>query len=114
MQAIFFCYNEHTKNLDKFLDSLLILLIIGWFTVVYFDWQYWKAAPYPIHSFIMHSVVYTMLFLRYCKALDFKKIMVELTYWPRLIVAALSSLITLLYTICLILCRLHYPAFLKT
>lgn len=105
MKAIFFCYSEDTSTMSKLLDQVLIISVISWFVLVFLDWSYWKAAPYSLHTFILYGITFTVLFIRFCDSLDFKRAMRELNYAPRLIAAFLSSLNGIVCNIVLVKCR---------
>lgn len=92
MKAIFFCYHEDTSAFNMFLDQVLIFSLAGWCFLVFLDWSYWKAAPYSVHTEIAHAIVFTILFLRFCEGLNFKKVLGDLTNPHRLIVALLGGI----------------------
>lgn len=91
----------------------MILSLGGWSVLVFLDWTYWKAAPYSVHSEIAHGIVFTLLFLRFCNGLDFRRVMRELKNPHRLIVSLLGALNGIISTITLLRCRSNYPDFLR-
>lgn len=113
MKAIFFCYDDGTATVDKFLDQIHIASVISFLVIIFLDWSYWKAAPYSVHTLILHGIVFTFLFLRFCQGLDFRRMLRELSYAPRLIVALLAGLNAILCNIVLLKCQSNYPDFLR-
>ena len=65
MKAIFFCYDENTSLRDKLIDQAHALSLIGFLVLVFLDWSYWKAAPYPIHTLLVYGLIFTFMFLRF-------------------------------------------------
>ncbi len=71
MKSVFFCYDEQTYMMDKFIDQIHLGTLGSFIIIVFLDWPYWKVAPYSVHSSILHGIVFTFLFLRFCQSLDF-------------------------------------------
>jgi hypothetical protein len=66
MKGLFFCYDGETYLVDKMIDQIHIATLVSFLIIVFLDWPYWKAAPYSVHTFIVHGIVFTFLFLRFC------------------------------------------------
>jgi len=112
MNHLFFCYDDPSA-LDKLIDIVHISTIGGYCSLVFLDWSYWKAAPYGVHSFSLHGIIFTFLFLRFCQSLDVKRMMRELSYPPRLIAAFLAGLNAIWLNLTLVSCSANYPGFLR-
>jgi predicted membrane chloride channel (bestrophin family) len=66
MKGLFFCYDGETYLVDKMIDQVHIATLVSFLIIVFLDWPYWKTAPYSVHTFIVHGIVFTFLFLRFC------------------------------------------------
>ena len=66
-----------------------------------------------MQTVILYGIVFTFLFLRLSNSLDFKRVLRELHYAPRLIVALLSGINAIAMNVLLAKCRHEFPDFLR-
>ena len=60
----FRCYDSDTTKRDILIDQAHAITIGLFLITVFFDWSYWKTAPYSMHNFILFGIIYTFLHLR--------------------------------------------------
>ena len=113
MKSLLFFYTDETKNIDKVIDKILVLFTLSFLLIVFFDWSYWKSAPYPLHTFLIYAIVFTLLFFRFCHGLDLKRVIREPAYPPRLICALFSGLNSIALNVIFLKSKSKYPEFLK-
>ena len=77
---------------ERVMDFVLICAVGSFLFLTFQDWVFWTICPYKINSVIVHTGVFTILFFRMSHGFSCRKIMDDLDYRPRSIVALLSGL----------------------
>ena len=120
LTKVFPCYSSETTSMrDVLVDQIHAISLVSFLLIVFFDWPYWKTAPFPLHTMIVYGIIFTFMFIRFStsqidhrdvQSLVFKQI----NHLPKALAALLSGLNSIILTIFLSLCRSTFPDFLKT